>query len=88
MAGVQAGVQLFPALSAPYTQAVDSERNKRPGSAFAEDLRRVGVALIIAGLVGAFMREHVASGAAIVAALLGALLCGLGYWIHHKEVQS
>lgn len=60
----------------------------RPGKGLAEDFRRVGVAFIIAGLIGGFLREHVAGGAAIVAAIIGVGLCSVGYWLHHKEHES
>jgi len=60
----------------------------KPGNALAEDFRRVGVALIVAGLVGGFLQAHVPGIASIVAAILGAGLCSVGYWLHHKEYRS
>lgn len=57
----------------------------RPGDAAAEDARRVGVALIVTGLVAGLLEDRVAPVAAAGAAVLGiALLIG-GYWMHRIE---
>jgi len=56
----------------------------RPLEAAAEDLRRLGVAAIIAGLVGGFLEDTVPAAAAIVAAVIGFTLTSLGYWAHHQ----
>ena len=56
----------------------------KPLEAMAEDLRRLGVAAIITGLVGGFLEDNVPSNAAITAAVLGILFLGAGYWAHHK----
>jgi len=53
--------------------------------AFAEDLRRVGVAAIVAGLVGGFLQDQVPVFAAILAAILGGSACAAGYWWHRRE---
>lgn len=57
----------------------------RPGEAVAEDFRRVGVAAIVAGLVGGFLEDRVPGAAAIAAALLGVVANLAGYAIHRRE---
>lgn len=56
----------------------------KPLEAVAEDLRRLGVAAIIAGLVGGFLEDNVPGIAAMTAAALGFILNILGYWTHHQ----
>jgi hypothetical protein len=56
----------------------------KPLEALAEDLRRLGVAAIIAGLVGGFLEDNIPGVAAVMAAILGVLLLGVGYWAHHR----
>lgn len=56
----------------------------KPLEAAAEDLRRLGVAAIIAGLVGGFLEDNVPGIAAMTAAALGFILNVLGYWAHHQ----
>ena len=56
----------------------------RPLEAVAEDLRRLGIAAIVTGLVGGFLEDNIPGIAAIMAAVLGVLLLGVGYWAHHK----
>ena len=61
----------------------------RPGEAIAEDFRRVGVAAIVAGLVGGFLEDRVPGAAAVAAAVLGLAGNLMGYAIHrHKERLS
>lgn len=57
----------------------------KPLHAIAEDFRRVGVALIIAAIVGAFLQETVPAIVAISAAVAGAIANTVGYWLHGKE---
>jgi|GEM_PF-2681633 len=57
----------------------------KPLHAIAEDLRRVGVALIIAGLVGAFLQDTVPAIAALAGIVIGVLSNLMGYWLHSKE---
>ena len=56
----------------------------RPLEAAAEDLRRLGLAAIAAGLVGGFLEDTVSGAAAMTAATLGFILNVLGYWAHHQ----
>jgi len=56
----------------------------RPLEAAAEDLRRLGSAAIIAGLIGGFLEDSVPGAAAVMAAILGLALLGVGYWAHHR----
>ena len=56
----------------------------KPLEAAAEDLRRLGVAAIITGLVGGFLEDNVPSMAAVISAVLGILFLAAGYWAHHK----
>ena len=53
-------------------------------SALQEDLRRLGVGLMLAGLVGTFVR-HVAPAASISIAALGLLLVAAG--VIRKEAE-
>lgn len=56
-----------------------------PGHALAEDFRRIGVALIIAGIIGGFLQDDVSSVVSILASVLGIGLNLVGYWLHGKE---
>lgn len=56
-----------------------------PGNALAEDLRRFGLILLAAAVVGGFMRDQVGSTPAVYAAVIGAGLLFVGYWCHHKS---
>lgn len=60
----------------------------RPGQALAEDLRKVGVALLVAGAVLGFLEEQVSTGAALYAAFIGMLLGVAGYWLHDREEKT
>lgn len=53
----------------------------RPLEALAEDLRRLGIALIIIGIVGAMIGDPVSLPAAAVAAAVGFALLGAQYWM-------
>lgn len=53
--------------------------------AIAEDLRRLGLALIIAAIVGAFLQDKVPAAVAVSAAVAGAIANIVGYWLHSKE---
>jgi uncharacterized membrane protein YfcA len=55
-----------------------------PKVALAEDLRRVGVAAIIAGIVGSFLQGQVDPGIGFVAILGGGLGLLSGYYVHHR----
>lgn len=57
----------------------------RPGEAIAEDFRRVGVAAIVAGLVGGFLGDRVPGAAAVAAAVLGVAANLAGYAMHRRE---
>lgn len=57
----------------------------KPLHAIAEDLRRVGVALIIAGLVGSFLQDQVPALAALAGIVIGIVSNLVGYWLHSKE---
>ena len=46
--------------------------------AFAEDMRRLGLALFIAATVGGFFQEEVVAGVAYSGLVLGAVLWGFG----------
>lgn len=54
----------------------------------SEDLRRAGIAITVAGVVGGFFRAHVPGAAAIYAVVLGITLCIVGYCIYQKEDPS
>ena len=56
-----------------------------PGHALAEDLRRVGVALIVTGLVAGFLEDQVTALTSIGASVVGVGLLIGAYWIHHRE---
>jgi len=56
-----------------------------PGLALAEDLRRVGVALLVVGIVAGFVEDRVATAAAALGAASGVALLLVGYWFHHRE---
>lgn len=43
-------------------------------NALAEDLRRLGLALLIAAIVGGFLQDQVAAGVAYLGLVLGAAL--------------
>ncbi len=45
-------------------------------AAFAEDLRRLGLALVIAAIVGGFLQDQVAAGLAYLGMVLG-----ITFWI-------
>ncbi len=60
----------------------------RPGEAIAEDFRRVGVAAIVAGLVGGFLEDRVPGAATIAAAVLGIAANLVGYAIHRREEEE
>lgn len=60
----------------------------RPGHALAEDLRKVGVALLVAGVVLGFLEEQVNTGAALYAAMVGVILSVAGYWLHYREEET
>ena len=57
----------------------------RPVDAAAEDVRRVGVALIVAGLVAGVLEDRVPGLAAFGAVVLGIALLFGGYWLHRRE---
>jgi len=57
----------------------------RPVDAAAEDARRVGVALIVTGLVAGVLEDRVPGLAALGAAVLGIALLFGGYWLHRRE---
>lgn len=59
-----------------------------PADAVGEDLRRVGVALIIAGIVGGMLKDQVPPIVAGLSAIFGLALAGIGYWAHHRERQK
>lgn len=56
-----------------------------PGEALAEDLRRVGIVLVAAGVVTGFLQGELGPGAAIYATVIGIALAIVGYWLHHRE---
>jgi len=53
--------------------------------AIAEDLCRLGLILLAAGVVGGFLNDQIAHGPAIYATLAGVLFSVFGYWQHGKE---
>jgi len=53
--------------------------------ALAEDLRRLGLALLIAVIVGGFFQDKVAAGVAYTGLVLGAALWVLGLVITEEE---
>ncbi len=55
----------------------------QPGEALAEDLRRFGLILLAAAIVGGFMRAQVGAMVSVLAALVGVALLVAGYWCHH-----
>ncbi len=57
----------------------------RPGEALAEDLRRVGIVLVAAGVVTGFLQGKLDTGAAIYATVGGVALAIVGYWLHRRE---
>lgn len=56
-----------------------------PGEALAEDLRRVGIVLVAAGVVTGFLQGKLGTGPAIYATVMGVGLAIVGYWLHHRE---
>lgn len=60
----------------------------RPLHALAEDMRRIGIAALIAGLIGGFLQDKVPTGAAALTAILGALACVWGYTIHSLDGEA
>jgi len=59
-----------------------------PGNALAEDLRRFGLILLAAGIVGGLLQEDVGTAAGVYASSIGVLLTIVGYWLHHREATS
>lgn len=59
----------------------------RPANALAEDLRRFGLILLVAGVVGGFLRSQVGHASAVYAAVVGVGLLIVGYWLHQREHQ-
>jgi hypothetical protein len=59
----------------------------KAGHAIAEDLRRVGVAAIVAGVIGGFLQDQVPLLAAMLAVILGGGACATGYWRHSREEE-
>lgn len=57
----------------------------KPGEALAEDLRRVGIVLVAAGIVTGLLQGEIGTGAAIYATVIGVGLAIAGYWLHHRE---
>lgn len=60
----------------------------RAGEAIAEDLRRLGLTLVVTGLVVGFLQEKIGgwySGSAVV---LGFVFANVGYWLHRREDRS
>jgi hypothetical protein len=60
----------------------------KPLHAIAEDLRRFGLILLTAGVVGGFLQEQASSGAAVYAVILGVVFNIVEYWLHHREDKS
>ena len=56
-----------------------------PKSAIAEDLRRAGLLLFIAGFIRGFIEEELSPELALLMVLYGILAMGLGYWFHRTE---
>jgi hypothetical protein len=59
-----------------------------PKQAFAEDLRRVGVAAVITGIIGGFLQDQVPLAGAVVASVGGVTSLGFGYYVHKRDRQS
>jgi len=57
----------------------------RAGNAIAEDLRRVGVAAIVTGVVGGFFQDQVPLLLAGLLVVFGGSSCVLGYRLHSRE---
>jgi hypothetical protein len=57
----------------------------KAGHAVAEDMRRVGVSAIVAGVIGGFLQDQVPLLAAMLATILGGGACVAGYWQHSRE---
>lgn len=55
----------------------------KPINAVGEDLRRVGVALIVTGLVAGFLEDRVTPVTAAASSAIGVALLIVGYWAHH-----
>jgi len=55
--------------------------------AVAEDFRRVGVAMIVAGIVGGFFHDQVPASVTLAGLVLGLLVWGIGIRITHERVQ-
>lgn len=55
--------------------------------AISEDLRKLGLILIAAGIVAGFLREQVNFGPAIVAPISGVALNIAGYLLHRLEEE-
>lgn len=57
----------------------------RSGDAFAEDLRRLGLILLAAGIVSGFIQNELPAYTAFSALLGGIAAAGMGYYVHRTE---
>ena len=53
--------------------------------AIAEDMRKLGVGLVLAGIVGSALQSQIPVGVAVVGDVVGILLIGVGVRITPKE---
>lgn len=56
--------------------------------AVAENLRRLGLILLAAGLIGGFLQNEVGYGPAIYATVSGVGLAIVGYWLHNSKEEQ
>ena len=55
--------------------------------AISEDFRRLGLAVVILGVVGGLLQQQVPAGVAVGFGLLGILLWGPGIWLTQEVEQ-
>jgi hypothetical protein len=56
--------------------------------AIAEDVRRLGLTLLITGLVVGFLQDKIGGWYSAGAVGLGFISVNVGYWLHDKEDRS
>ena len=57
----------------------------KPIVAAAEDFRRVGIAGMIAGIIGSLLEDKFPLAVGVLAIVLGVVACSVGYWLHHRD---
>lgn len=60
----------------------------KPEEAIAEDLRRLGLLLLAAGIIGGFLKDDVPAALAVYATLVGVAAAIVGYYLLAREHRS